>query len=65
LGGAEIARTEKLTWGSLPLHTLRADIHYGRGTAHTTYGTIGIKVWIYRGDIFRKKDAVEEQPVTT
>ena len=56
LGGAEIARTEKLTWGSLPLQTLRADIEYARGTAHTTYGSVGIKVWVYKGEVFEKKD---------
>ena len=55
LNGAEIARTEKLVWGKLPLQTLRADIDYARGTAHTTYGTIGIKVWIYKGEIFNKE----------
>ena len=54
LNGAEIARTEKLVWGKLPLQTLRADIDYARGFANTTYGTIGIKVWIYKGEIFRK-----------
>jgi small subunit ribosomal protein S3 len=52
LNGAEIARREKLVSGKVPLHTLRADIDYARGAAHTTYGAIGIKVWIYRGDIF-------------
>ncbi|MAF14317.1 MAG: 30S ribosomal protein S3 [Parcubacteria group bacterium] len=54
LNGAEIARTETLTSGSLPLHTLRADINYSRGVARTTYGAIGVKVWIYRGEIFKK-----------
>ncbi|MBI3290983.1 30S ribosomal protein S3 [Candidatus Falkowbacteria bacterium] len=54
LNGAEIARTETLTSGSLPLHTLRADIDYSRGVAKTTYGTIGVKVWIYKGEIFKK-----------
>ncbi len=54
LNGAEIARTEKLVSGKVPLHTLRADIDYSRGAAHTTYGAIGIKVWIYRGEIFSK-----------
>jgi len=49
LGGAEIARVEKLTWGKLPLHTLRADIDYSRGVANTLYGAIGIKVWVYKG----------------
>jgi len=49
LGGAEIARTEGSTVGSIPLHTLRADISYGFAEAFTTYGTIGVKVWIYKG----------------
>ncbi len=52
LNGAEIARTEHLSQGKIPLHTLRADIDFARSTAFTTYGTVGIKVWIYRGDIF-------------
>ncbi len=56
LNGAEIARSEMLTSGKVPLHTLRADIDYARGTAHTTYGSIGIKVWIYRGEVFEKKE---------
>lgn len=51
LGGAEIARTESYRDGRVPLHTLRADIDYGTATAKTTYGTIGIKVWIFRGEI--------------
>ncbi len=54
LDGNEIARRERLTRGSLPLQTLRADIDYGTATAHTTYGTIGIRVWIYKGEIFEK-----------
>lgn len=54
LNGAEIARTEQLAWGSIPLQTLRADIDYGRGAARTTYGTIGVKVWIYKGDVFEQ-----------
>lgn len=54
LNGAEIARTEKLVWGKVPLQTLRADIDYARGAAHTTYGAIGIKVWIYKGEVFEK-----------
>ena len=49
LGGVEIARQETLSWGKIPLHTLRADIDYARGAAHTIYGMIGIKVWIYKG----------------
>jgi small subunit ribosomal protein S3 len=49
LGGAEIARSEKATVGSVPLTTLQADVNYGYAVAFTTYGTIGVKVWIYRG----------------
>jgi small subunit ribosomal protein S3 len=61
LGGAEIARTEKEVEGSVPLQTLRADIDYGQAEAHTTFGVIGIKVWIYRGDILpvRRRETVE------
>ena len=55
LNGAEIARTEKLISGKLPLSTLRANIDYSRGAAHTTYGAIGIKVWIYKGEVFNKE----------
>ncbi len=51
LNGAEIARTERYLEGRLPLHTLRADIDYGVAEAHTTFGVIGVKVWIYRGEI--------------
>jgi small subunit ribosomal protein S3 len=51
LGGAEIARTEGYHEGRVPLHTLRADIDYAHGTAKTTYGAIGIKVWIFRGEV--------------
>ena len=51
LGGAEIARTEGYREGRVPLHTLRADIDYGTATAKTTYGTIGVKVWIFRGEV--------------
>jgi small subunit ribosomal protein S3 len=50
LGGAEIARTEWYKEGSIPLHTFRADIDYGTARAQTTYGVIGVKVWIYKGD---------------
>lgn len=55
LGGAEIARSEKEVEGKIPLHTLRADIDYGLTEAHTTFGVIGIKVWIYKGDILPSK----------
>jgi small subunit ribosomal protein S3 len=51
LGGAEIARSEGYREGSIPLHTLRADISYGTAEAHTTYGRIGVKVWIYKGEV--------------
>ena len=54
LDGAEIARTEHLEEGNLPLQTLRADIDFVKATAMTTYGTIGIKVWIYKGEVFQK-----------
>ncbi|MFP4083587.1 MAG: 30S ribosomal protein S3 [Desulfonatronovibrio sp.] len=54
LGGAEIARTEWQREGRVPLHTLRADIDYGYATARTTYGIIGVKVWIYKGDILNE-----------
>ena len=58
LGGAEMARAEELKKGSIPLQTLRADIDYAQEKAHMTYGDIGIKVWIYKGQIFeQKKDA--------
>lgn len=50
LGGSEMSRREWDRWGRVPLHTLRADIDYGQTEAHTTYGTIGVKVWVYRGD---------------
>jgi small subunit ribosomal protein S3 len=58
LNGAEIARTEWSLQGQLPLHTLRADIDYGVAEAHTTFGVIGIKVWIYRGEILDPKAAM-------
>ncbi len=52
LGGAEIARCEGYHEGRVPLHTLRADIDFARATAHTTFGCVGVKVWIYKGEIF-------------
>jgi len=55
LGGAEMARTEELKKGSIPLQTIRADVDFARERAHLAYGDIGIKVWIYRGEIFEKK----------
>lgn len=60
LNGAEIARSETYREGSVPLHTLRADIDYGLAEAHTTYGVIGVKVWIYRGEVFESADAPQE-----
>lgn len=63
LGGAEIARTESTREGSIPLHTLRADIDYGTAEAHTTYGRIGVKVWIYKGEVLPevKKPAAAQE----
>ena len=55
LGGNEIARSEWIREGSVPLHTLRADVDYAESEALTTYGIIGVKVWIYKGEIFRKE----------
>lgn len=56
LGGAEIARMEWYREGQVPLHTLRADIDYGFATAHTTYGCVGVKVWIYKGELFNTRN---------
>ncbi len=53
LGGAEMARSEELKKGSIPLQTIRADVDFSRGRAHLPYGDIGIKVWIYKGQIFK------------
>jgi small subunit ribosomal protein S3 len=54
LGGAEMARTEWYLEGRVPLHTLRAKIDYGFAEAHTTYGIIGIKVWVFKGEVLTK-----------
>ncbi|MDR3717259.1 MAG: 30S ribosomal protein S3 [Bryobacteraceae bacterium] len=66
LNGAEIARSEWYLQGQLPLHTLRADIDYGFAEAHTTYGVIGIKVWVYRGEVstdgFSKRSLRGDEP---
>lgn len=59
LDGAEIARTEKLVTGKIPMHTLRANIDYSRGAAHTTYGAVGVKAWVYKGEIFAKSTSAE------
>ncbi|MEL6284939.1 MAG: 30S ribosomal protein S3 [Pseudomonadota bacterium] len=61
LGGAEIARTEQYAEGSVPLHTLRADIDYGTAEAKTTYGIIGIKVWIYKGEIMEHDPMAQDK----
>ena len=59
LGGADMARTEFYKEGTIPLQTLRADIDYGFAEADTTYGKIGVKVWIYKGEVKKKKKTVE------
>lgn len=61
LGGADIARTEDYSEGTVPLHTLRADIDYGTAEADTTYGKLGVKVWIYRGEVLPTKGTEEEE----
>jgi small subunit ribosomal protein S3 len=55
LGGAEMSRREWLSRGTVPLHTLRADIDFARATALTTYGAIGVKVWVYKGEVFERE----------
>ena len=59
LGGAEIARSEWYREGRVPLHTLRADIDYGLGEAYTTYGVIGVKVWIFKGEVIGDKEQTD------
>lgn len=61
LGGAEMSRTEWYREGRVPLHTLRADVDYGLREAHTTYGRIGVKVWLYKGDILPYKSSTAEK----
>ncbi len=65
LGGAEIARSEEIKQGRVPLHTFRADIDYALGEAQTVYGKIGIKVWICRGEVFGKRDLTPNATVKT
>ena len=60
LGGAEMARVEELKKGSIPLQTIRADVDFARERAHLTYGDIGIKVWIYRGEVFSAENAAAQ-----
>lgn len=62
LGGAEMARSEWYREGRVPLHTLRADIDYGLAEAKTTYGVIGVKVWIFKGEVFPTREG-EERPI--
>lgn len=64
LGGAEIARTEWYREGRVPLHTLRADVDYGTATGHTAYGTCGVKVWIFRGEIMEHDPLAHERRAT-
>jgi small subunit ribosomal protein S3 len=64
LGGAEIARMEQTRDGRVPLHTLRADIDYGTATAFTTYGTCGIKVWIFKGEILEHDPSAQDRRIT-
>lgn len=64
LNGAEIARTEWYREGRVPLHTLRADIDYGTAEANTTYGIIGIKVWIFKGEVM-SQDQIDQAPAST
>ena len=64
LDGAEIARCEQYHEGSIPLHTLRADIDYGFAEALTTFGIIGVKVWVYRGEVLPKKKKTVKKEVT-
>jgi small subunit ribosomal protein S3 len=64
LGGAEIARMEQTRDGRVPLHTLRADIDYGTATAFTTYGTCGIKVWIFKGEILEHDPMAQDRSIT-
>jgi len=61
LNGSEIARTEWYREGRIPLHTFRADIDYGLSESNTTYGVIGVKVWIFKGEVFDKSD-LEKAP---
>ena len=61
LGGAEIARSETYREGRVPLHTLRADIDYGEATARTTYGTCGVKVWVFKGEILAHDPMAQEK----
>ena len=61
LSGAEMGRTEQYMEGRVPLHTLRADVDYARGTAFTTYGTTGVKVWVFHGEIFETPEDTKKE----
>jgi small subunit ribosomal protein S3 len=61
LNGGEIARTEMYKEGRVPLHTLRAEIDYAQSTAHTTYGAVGVKVWICKGEVIKQKHVPQEK----
>ena len=65
LNGAEMARSEWYREGRVPLHTLRADIDYGTAEANTTYGVIGVKVWIMKGEVFEKPEVIPAEPAET
>jgi small subunit ribosomal protein S3 len=62
LGGSEIARREGDKIGKIPLHTIRADIDYGQATAHTVYGSVGCKVWIYKGEVLPERRLRDLEP---
>jgi small subunit ribosomal protein S3 len=64
LNGSEIARTEWTREGRIPLHTFRADIDYGTAEAQTTYGVIGVKVWIFKGEVFDRPDVAPAEAET-
>ena len=61
LNGAEIARRETMAMGKIPLQTLRSDVDYAQGYAHTIFGSVGVKVWVYRGELFKRKDLMEQE----
>jgi len=63
LGGADIARSESYSEGTIPLQTLRADIDYGFAEADTTYGKLGVKVWIYKGEVIHKRDSSKRESI--
>lgn len=60
LGGAEMSRRERISRGEIPLHTLRADIDFARAEANTTYGVIGVKAWVYKGEKFEEREETQE-----